>query len=224
MLDDPTLTRYRGRVVRIRDHLLTTVDLVATFILALDFALAAVHADLDLFGILVLATVGATGGGIMRDLLLGEQPPAALRDWRYAAIAVAAASAIIVAGTLSGGIGSWTPPVLLDAVEAAGLAFAAVAGAQKAIDYKLNAASVIILAIIGSCGGGVLRDVLTAQVPRVLRTDFYATAALIGAGVMVVLVRRAGVRQPVAAAITGVVVLTLRLAALVGGWTLPHLR
>ncbi len=49
----------------------------------------------------VLTTVGSTGGGIMRDLLLGEQPPAALRDWRYAAIAVAAASAIIVAGTLT---------------------------------------------------------------------------------------------------------------------------
>ena len=224
MLDAVELFEHPQRVLRIRDHLLTTVDLTATFILALEFALAAVRANLDLFGILVLATVGATGGGIMRDLLLGEQPPAALRDWRYVAIAWAAALTIIVAGVLSDGIGSWTPPVLLDMIEAAGLAFATVAGAQKAIDYKLNAASVAILAVVGSCGGGILRDVLTAQVPHVLRADFYATAALIGAGVMVFMVRRLSVRQPIAAAITGVLVLTLRIVALAGGWNLPHLR
>ena len=210
--------------IRLRDHLLTTIDLTATFVLAIECALAAVRADLDLFGILVLAFVGSTGGGVMRDLLLGEHPPAAFRDRRYPAIAVAAATVVIVAGLTYGRIGSWTPPTVLEIIEAAGLAFAAVAGAQKAIDYELNAASVVVIAIIGGCGGGVLRDLLTAQIPRVLRADFYATAALIGAMLMVVLVRRAGMSKVFSAVFTGLTVFALRSVAAVEGWALPHLH
>ncbi len=211
-------------MIRIRDHLLTAIDLTATFVLAVECALAAVHADLDLFGILVLAFVGSTGGGVMRDLLLGEHPPAAFRDRRYPAIALAAAVAVIAAGEVTGRIGDWTPPLMLDVIEAAGLAFAAVAGAQKALDCGLNAASVVVIAIVCGCGGGVLRDVLTAQIPHVLRADFYATAALLGAVLMVVLVRRVGTSKSLAALCTGLTVFALRIAALAGGWALPHLR
>ena len=220
MTDDPPLPPRR----RIRDHLLTAIDLAATFVLAVECALAGVRADLDLFGILVLAFVGSTGGGVMRDLLLGEHPPAAFRDRRYPAIALLAAAAVIVTGLLTGSVGSWTPPVVLDVVEAAGLAFAAVAGAQKAIDYGLNAASVVVIAIVGGCGGGVLRDVLTTQIPHVLHADFYATAALIGAAVMVALVRGVRMSKPLAAAVTGASVFALRTCAIIGGWSLPHLR
>ena len=217
-------TRLTGPVERLRDHLLTAVDLAATFVFAAECALAAVRADLDLFGILVLAFVGAVGGGVIRDLLLGEHPPAAFRDRRYPAIALSAAVAVILAGALTGNIGAWTPPAVLDLIEAAGLALAAVAGAQKALDYSLNAASVVIIAVVGACGGGLLRDVLLAHVPRVLRADFYATAALLGAMLMVLLVRRAGVRKAAAALATGAVVFGLRLAAILSGWSLPHLH
>ena len=70
----------------------------------------------------------------------------------------------------------------------------------------------------------MLRDVLTDQIPRVLRADFCATAALIGAIVMVVLVRRVGTSLSLAAMCTGITVFALRSAALAGGWALPHLR
>ncbi len=213
-----------GPVDRLRDRLLTAVDLAATFAFAAECALAAVRADLDLFGILVLAFVGSVGGGVIRDLLLGEHPPAAFRDRRYPLTAMAAAGSVILAGVLTGRIGDWTPPAVLDVIEAAGLALAAVAGAQKALDYGLNAASVVIIAVVGGCGGGVLRDILLAQVPHVLRTDFYATAALAGATLMVLLIRRAGTRKPLAALATGVVVFGLRIAAISYDWALPHLR
>ena len=212
-------------MIRIRDHVLTAVDLSATFVFATECALAGVRADLDLFGILVLAFVGAVGGGgVMRDLLLGEHPPAAFRDWRYAAVAVGATALVLVASIAAGRVGNWTPPVVLDVIEAAGLAFATVAGAQKAIDYALNGASVVIIAIVGSCGGGVLRDVLTARIPRVLHADFYATVALLGGLLMVVLIRRFGLGKAPGAAITAMFVFGLRSAALAGGWALPHLR
>ncbi len=208
----------------IRDHLLTVVDLAATFLLAIECTVAGVHADLDLFGILVLAFVGSVGGGVMRDLLLGENPPAAFRDWRYSALALLAAAGAVPATMIFGPIGNWTPPLALDIFEAVGLALAVVAGAQKSLDCQLNGTGVVIIATVNGCGGGILRDVLTAQVPHVLRADFYATAALAGSALMVLLVRRLGVARKLAVLSGGAAIFALRTAALLGNWSLPHLR
>lgn len=210
-------------MIRVRDRLLTAVDLAATFTLAVECAVIAVHVDLDLFGILVLAFVGSVGGGVMRDLLLGEAPPAAFRDWRYAALAVLATIGVI-AVSLTGPIGNWTPPLALDLFEAVGLALAAVAGTQKSLDYGLNSASVVVVATVNGCGGGILRDVLTNRLPHVLHADFYATAALLGSAVMVLLVRRLGVSRAAASIVAGGSIIALRSAALFGNWSLPHLR
>lgn len=209
-------------MIRVRDHLLTAIDLAATFVLAIECALTAVHSDLDIFGVLVLAFVGSTGGGVMRDLLLGDHPPAAFRDRRYLVIALAGGVTVIAASALAGKIGNWTPPQFLDGIEAAGLAFATVAGAKKALDFGLNAASVVVVAIVGGCGGGILRDVLTARIPHVLHADFYATAALLGAILMVALMRHTSVPKPLASLLSGLTVFAVRIAALAGGWSLPH--
>lgn len=209
---------------RIRDRVLEVVDLAATFVLATECALKGVQADLDLFGILVLSFVGSVGGGVIRDLLLGEHPPAAFRDWRYAALALAATTGVVTASLLLGPVGAVTPPLAIDVFEAVGLALAAVAGARKCLDYGLNGAAVIVIATVNGCGGGILRDVLTAQVPSVLHEDFYATATLAGATLLVLLVRRFGVRQDVAGTVAAVAIFALRTAALLGEWRLPHLR
>ncbi|MBO9582219.1 MAG: TRIC cation channel family protein [Sphingobium sp.] len=208
----------------IRDRALTAVDLAATFVLATECALTGVRVDFDLFGILVLAFVGSVGGGVTRDLLLGEHPPAPFRDWRYAALAVAATACVLGASIVLGRVGNLTPPVAVDIFEAVGLALAATAGARKSIDYKLNGASVVVIATVNGCGGGILRDVLCAKVPRVLHEDFYATAALAGATLMVVLMKRFGLRKDLAGTIAGVTIFALRTAALLGAWRLPHLR
>lgn len=209
---------------RIRDKVLDSVDLAATFVLASECALTGVQADLDLFGILVLSFVGAVGGAVIRDLLLGEHPPAPFRDWRYAALAVAATSAVVAASLVTKHVGDFTPPLAIDIFEAVGLALAATAGARKSLDYKLNSAAVVVIATVNGCGGGMLRDVLTARVPSVLHEDFYATAAVAGAVLLVILVRRFGVRQDLAEPVAGIAIFALRTAALIGDWRLPHLR
>lgn len=209
---------------RIRDRMLDAVDLAATFVLAVECALTAVQADFDLFGILVLSFVGSVGGAVIRDLLLGEHPPAPFRDWRYAALALAATMVVLIASLVLGPVGNFTPPLQVDVFEGGGLALAAVAGTRKCLDYKLNSASVVIIATVNGCGGGMLRDVLLARVPKVLHEDFYATAAIAGAALIVVLVRRFQVRQDVAGAAGAVAIFTLRAAALVGAWRLPHLH
>lgn len=210
--------------IRIRDRVLTGLDLAATFVLATECALMGVQADFDLFGILVLSFVGAVGGGVIRDLLLGEHPPASFRDWRYAALAVMATAGVIVASLLLGSIGHFTPPLAIDIFEAVGLALAAVAGARKSLDFNLNGAAMVVIATINGCGGGIVRDLLSARVPRVLHEDFYATAALAGATLMVLMIRRCGVRPDLAGTIAGIAIFCLRTAALLEGWRLPHLR
>lgn len=209
---------------RIRDRALEGVDLAATFVLALECALTGVQADLDLFGILVLSFVGSVGGAVIRDLLLGEHPPAPFRDWRYAALALAATLAVVAASLIVGHVGDFTPPLAIDIFEAAGLALAAMAGARKSLDYKLNSAAVVVIATVNGCGGGMLRDVLTARIPSVLHENFLATAAVAGAVLLVLLVRRFGIRQDLAEPIAGIAIFALRTAALIGEWRLPHLR
>jgi len=222
--DGAATTPFAPAGGRIRDRMLTTVDLAATFVLATECALVGVQADFDLFGILVLAFVGSVGGGVIRDLLLGEHPPASFRDWRYAALALAATVTVIAGSLALGRVGDFTPPLAVDIFEGIGLALAAVAGARKSLDYKLNGASVVVIATVNGCGGGILRDVLSARVPRVLHEDFYATAALAGAALMVVLIQRFKVRRDVAGSIAGLAIFALRTAALLGEWRLPHLR
>jgi uncharacterized membrane protein YeiH len=161
---------------------------------------------------------------VIRDLLLGEHPPAPFRDWRYAALAVAATAGVVAASVVIGPVAAFTPPIAIDVFEAIGLALAALAGARKSIDYGLNSASVVVIATVNGCGGGILRDVLSARVPHVLHEDFYATAALTGAALMVVLMRQFDMRKDLAGAIAGGTIFALRTAALLGGWRLPHLH
>src|SRR5690606_39934026 len=96
------------------DLILVVLDLVGTFAFALSGALVGVRRRLDLFGVLVLSIVAATGGGIMRDTLVGATPPAALQDWRYVALSVLAGLLTFRAADL---IERWRNPVQsLDAV------------------------------------------------------------------------------------------------------------
>lgn len=76
------------------DTLLYAVDLTGTFFFGIEGAIAAISGNLDLLGLLVLACATAFGGGILRDLLIGDIPPASLRDWRYVAVAVAGGTCV----------------------------------------------------------------------------------------------------------------------------------
>jgi uncharacterized membrane protein YeiH len=160
---------------------LLTLDLIGTFVFALSGAAAGVKRRLDLFGVLVLAFVASTSGGIIRDITIGATPPAALTDWRY--IAVACLAGLIVF--------AWNPIVsrLRKAIlifDAAGLALFAVSGAQKALAFDLEPFAAILLGALTGIGGGIVRDILVNEVPTVLRAEIYAIAALAGATVIVI--------------------------------------
>ncbi len=198
------------------DRLLLVADLVGTLLFAVEGAMAAVDANLDLVGITVLAFCTALGGGIIRDILLGALPPAALRDWRYPAIVFVAAGVVFF---LHHYVHMVPLPAILD-LDAAGLALFAIAGTIKALMHKMNPLVAALLGTITGVGGGTMRDVLLAQVPTVFRFEIYATAALLGSVTFIALRR---LRVPSnAAAITGAVAcFALRVVSLWQHWNLP---
>jgi uncharacterized membrane protein YeiH len=208
-----TVKAERGR----GSHVLLVVDLLATFLVALEGGAAAVLGHLDLFGVLVLAFVSALGGGIVRDLLIGALPPNAIRDWRYSATALVGGLCLLFTFHAF----TEVPTGLLIALDAAGLALFAVAGADKALEFGIHPLLAVLMGCITGCGGGVVRDLLLNKVPAVLSADVYATAALVGAAIAVALLH---VKLPRVWAMSAgaVVCFALRMLAVTFHWQLPH--
>jgi uncharacterized membrane protein YeiH len=198
--------------------LLLVLDLGGTFVFAVSGAMVAVRHRLDIFGVLVLAFAAGNVGGITRDVLIGAVPPAAIADLRYSGVSA-------LAGLLTF---FWYPitnrfrndMLWFDAV---GLAFFAVAGAEKALAYGLNPVMAALLGMVTGIGGGMLRDMLVSDIPTVLRADLYALAALAGAGV-VVSAHLLHLSPVVAALAGGGVCFALRFMAIRHGWHLPTAR
>lgn len=161
-------------------RLFTFLDLAGTFAFAISGAVAARDRDLDWFGVIAIAFAVACGGGVLRDLCIGAVPPAGLTDWRYLAVAMAAASMTLASNALVVRLAH--PVILFDSV---GLGLFAVTGAQKAMIFGHNAEVAVLLGVVTAVGGGVMRDVLLNRVPVILQREIYASAALLGASIEV---------------------------------------
>jgi len=191
------------------------LDLGGTFVFALSGAVAGVKHKLDLFGVLVLSFVAANTGGIIRDILIGAVPPAAINDWHYVGVSLVAGFATFCFPSAI--VQRWNPVLLFDA---AGLALFAVSGAHKALDYGLNPVMATLLGMLTGIGGGMARDVLLAEIPTVLRSDLYAVAALVGAAI-VVIANMFQLPSGVAALVGAALCFGIRVLAIWRGWQLP---
>jgi uncharacterized membrane protein YeiH len=197
-------------------RILLVADMAGTLLFGLEGALAGIQGNLDLIGVMVLAFATALGGGIIRDLLIGAIPPASLRDWRYAALAFGGG---VVAFFLHNVVQA-VPGNLLMILDAGGLALFAIAGTEKALEYKMDGFIAILMGTITGVGGGAVRDVLLAQVPKVLRAEVYATAALLGSLCMVSCMKLK--MSPAWSAIVGgTVCFLLRVLSVWRHWNLP---
>ena len=190
------------------------LDLVGTFVFALSGAMVGARNRLDVFGVLVLAFAAGNAGGITRDVLIGATP-VGLADWRYIVVSVAAGTATFLSPE--------TVRRLRDAVlvlDAVGLAVFVVSGGLKALAFGLNPLAAVLLGMLTGIGGGLIRDLLVAEVPTVLRAELYAVAGLAGAAVAVAGYSLGLPSLPVAIA-GAVVCFGVRLVALRRGWRLP---
>jgi uncharacterized membrane protein YeiH len=209
--------RWRGPHAQLaRVTLVQFFDLLGVGVFAVSGALAAVRKRLDLLGVVVIAMVTAIGGGTTRDLLLDRtvfwttQP-------RYLYVILFSALLTVV----------WTrrfrpPDRALAGADALGLALFAISGAQIAERVGMAGIVCVIMGTITGVAGGMIRDVLTAEIPMVIRRgQIYATAAIAGIIAYLVLKGSGQLTEPIAALAGMSVIAGLRISAIAWGWTLP---
>jgi uncharacterized membrane protein YeiH len=195
--------------------LLSVFDLVGVFVFALAGASTGVAKKLDIFGVVVVGVASAIGGGLLRDVLIGQTPPFVLRDWRYLVVPTLAS---VVVFYFHPQVSRLRRVVLLS--DAAGLGLFVVTGTAKALDAGVPAVGASVIGVLTGIGGGVIRDVLTGEIPIVLRREIYALAGLFGAGTVVV-ADGLGVAGSLSAAIGAAGVFGFRVLALVRRWSAP---
>ena len=201
------------------------LDILEVVSFALSGAMLAVKKRTDLFGVIIIGIVSAVGGGVTRDVLLGQVPPAAFTDSRYV-LAAAATSAALFA------VARWKKEIYLrrtdlvdkvnNVADAIGLGAFSVTGVQTAAaaGYGDNLFFAVFLGVITGVGGGVLRDIMLMQVPFILVKRVYAVASILGALGYYQLVKF-GVEQAMASLTGMVIVFCVRMLATHYRWNLP---
>jgi uncharacterized membrane protein YeiH len=198
--------------------IVVVLDLCGTFVFALSGAMAGVKHRFDLFGVLVVSFAAANSGGIIRDLLIGAVPPPGIADWRYITVPLLAGLATFRwKSTIDRVHGS------VQVFDAGGLALFAVSGAVKALDFGAGPVPAVVLGMLTGIGGGMVRDVLAAEAPSVLRGEVYAVAALAGAATVVV-GRTLGLPTAAVAVSGALLCFGIRFTAIRRGWQLPVAR
>ena len=198
---------------------LHVMDFLGVAVFAVSGVLAAGRKHLDWFGVLVIATVTAIGGGTLRDLLIDRHPVFWMADTGYLwAILAATLLTLLVVRFRE------IPLRALLVADALGLALFAISGARIAESAGYGGIVAVILGTMTGVAGGVFRDMLLAEIPLLLRDgEIYATAAIIGVVTYLVL-QAAGVDRLTAGYAGMAVIVVIRFTAIFLGLRMPALR
>jgi len=193
------------------------MNIIGLLAFAVVGSLKAIKEELDLFGITVLGTMTALGGGITRDLLVNHIPTAlkSVIDMSVALIGVWLA--IVIYKIFKKDISNRFFILIPDAI---GLAAFTTTGAIIAYNSEVSFFGIVILATLTGIGGGIISDVLLGKVPNVLRDDFYASCAIIGSiGFYITILSTNSLNT--AAVVCSLTVLMVRILAILYKWSLP---
>lgn len=194
------------------------LELLGVAVFAVSGALAAGRKRLDWLGVAVIAVVTAIGGGTVRDLLLDRRPIFWIADPRYLVVCLAATGLTLLYVHLR--IPAFRALFVADAL---GLAFFTIGGVQIAEQSGVSGLLALLMGVITGVVGGVARDVLLAEIPLILRRgQLYASAAIVGAALYLLLERAGAPRDP--AALAGMATIAIvRFAAILWRLELPVL-
>ena len=198
--------------------MLLILDLFGTLAFAISGAFRAVRYEMDILGVIALSIATGIGGGLVRDLLLGQTPPLALVNESYIIICILGALLVFVAAPKIAK--RWDYVLAADAV---GLAVFCAIGAAQADRLGAVPMTIVIMSVLTACGGGVIRDLLVNEIPSIFTNDLYASAALLG-GLIYVLLGNFGINSEIQIAATVSSALMLRTLALKYGLGLPTVR
>ena len=158
------------------------VDLFGTFVFAISGVTTAIQKKFDLVGTLVIGFITAIGGGTLRDMLIGQFPVSWLKDRNYFIVVIIG---YVAAYLFKKKVLEYKKSMFL--FDTIGIALFTILGIETAHKVGLNLEICIIMGIVSACFGGVIRDIMTNEVPLIFRKEIYASACLVGALVYVLL-------------------------------------
>ena len=197
------------------DSLVTGLDLIATFAIAIVGARIAANKGLDYGGIALIAAVASISGGTLRNLFMGQRPPWILHSWLFVSVALAVLITVIA---------KQKKPVgrFLLALDTFGLAVATVSSANFAATNNANFISIVALGLIGGVTGGLLRDVLCQVEPVLLHRETIGTSCLAGALAYAGL-HYLDVSEVIGAISAGLIIVLVREISIKFDWHLPKI-
>lgn len=166
------------------DTIIFVLEIIGTLAFSASGAMTAVKKNMDVFGVIILGLTTAVGGGVIRDLILGQTPPRTFQDPVYAGLAAAAAVVIFIVarrGWFEGRHGLYDLALLV--MDSLGLAAFTVTGIGAALETQPESGwfLLVFVGVVTGVGGGVLRDVMAGDMPYIFVKHVYACASLLGA-------------------------------------------
>jgi uncharacterized membrane protein YeiH len=205
--------------------ILFILEIIGTVAFAISGAMVAMEKKMDIFGVIILGMTTAVGGGIMRDLLLGNTPPAAFRNPVYAVVSMVTSLVVFLPSVrqLFQKNSRWYELGMLW-MDSIGLGVFTVIGIQVAFSSEAgyNYFLGIFVGVVTGVGGGILRDLFAGDMPYIFVRHFYASASLGGA--LVCALGWTVLGGSLAMIAGAVITLILRLLAAHYHWSLPKAR
>lgn len=201
------------------------IEAIGTIAFASSGAMVAIKKRLDLLGIIVLGVTTAVGGGMLRDIIIGNLPPALFKDPVYVLLAFITVMVLFIVVRMnqkildSRSIEAYEK--VMNIFDAVGLGAFTVVGIDTAVTYGYGEYHflIIFLGVITGVGGGILRDIMAGQTPYVLRKHIYACASIAGALLYAGLLNR--INGNIAMAAGACFVVLIRVLATRFCWDLP---
>lgn len=194
---------------------LTIIDILGTISFAISGVLTAMQKRMDVFGILIIASVTAVGGGTLRDLLIGKMPVTWMMDMTFVYVIMGASLFAIV---FREQLRYFRKSLFL--FDTIGIALYTTAGVQIGLAADLHPIVCVLLGTMSACFGGVLRDILCNEIPIIFRKEIYATACIFG-GIAYLILHKLGMEQMITTIVSGIVVVIVRIPAVIFKWRLP---
>jgi uncharacterized membrane protein YeiH len=192
------------------------LQIIGTIFFAISGALSGYRKDFDLTGVMLIAFAVGNGGGTLRDILIGSTPVFWMQQPMYIFLTMLTGLVVFFVAEHF----DVTSKAFLIA-DALGLGVFAITGAQKTLTFGLSPVVAIMMGVLTAVGGGIIRDVLCSEVPLILKPEIYATAALAGATVYVILHAFFPEIKYVAGIACALTVILIRLGTIMWGWQIP---
>lgn len=205
--------------------ILNTIGIIA---FSISGAMVAIDEELDLFGVIFLGIITSMGGGITRDILLGQLPPQMFNSpFNIVTSTITSFLVFVIAYITRDYYRKHAIEIdrLNNIFDAAGLGVFTIAGTQIAISsgFENNRILSVCLGVITGVGGGLIRDIIVNRKPIIFARHIYAVASIAGACTYLFALHHAG-SDTISTLLGIIVIFIIRMLAATFKWNLPRIR